>query len=74
MKLLRLHLRDYRGIADREIAFRVADLLGDRRHRVKSDIREKDDGGPGLDPRPAVRRERCPVCRFDIMNADEDEE
>ena len=60
--------------ADRQVALRVADFLGDGRHGVEADVGEEHDRRSGLHAGPAVGRERPPVRRVRRAPADEDEE
>src|ERR1019366_10673206 len=57
----------------REVAARVARLLGGRRNRVEADEREEDDRGARLDALETVRREGNVVRGFDVKRADYDD-
>jgi hypothetical protein len=60
--------------ADRQIALRVAALLGRRGDGIEADVREEDDGATGEHARPAVGHERMPVAGMDEADDGEDED
>ena len=60
--------------ADRHVALRILRLLRRRRDGVEADVGEEDDRRAGGDAVEAVRRERVPVRRLHVLEADEDEE